>query len=568
MRRTVFIQLLLLVATAFLLLFGAMWARSEAPRIRELRKKEIQGNLAGEAAVAQRGLAEIVDRTRDDQGEPPPLRIQRLKVRYLPQQQPPDLGRVFSLAERLEFVEKDPSAALDEYHRMLKQELLPTERIRALRNVARLGASMDGAADAPGALQEALRVEGASDHERLLAFYELAGQSEEDRQKLLAEIEEAGFPGVPPGRRAFIYEKLGGDMNRVPHLVAAAAVFSGDQPKDPAILPDETVSWLVETAGEWLDLALVPLDDLMGFLAPGWKDGRWDFTSDEKGVPLGKPFPSLRLDLGRASLEELDRIERSAFYRHFIMAAGPAVLLVAASALFLVTDLRKARLEKRKRDFLWSITHEFKTPLANILLYAETIHRHAPQDMDRTREFARTIGSEAQRLLQMVQQALDVAAGRSTELAKSERFDLRAVLEETVSEYRDAAANKSVDLSLSLPEEPAFLNATRNLAIRAVRGIVDNAFEFAASRVRVELEASADALAILVEDDGPGIPPADREAIFEPFVMLGGAETRKASGTGLGLTLVRQCVENDGGKVIASESSLGGAAFRIEYPRT
>jgi|GEM_PF-6712022 len=565
--RAIAIQLLLGVATVLLIVFGARWALSEAPRAVEQRKGEMFALLAGEAAAAQKELAAIVARTRENPLDLVPFDGQRLSVRYEARRPPADLGQVFFSAERLEFVEQNQSAALAKYKSLLTGTLDFTQQVMALRNIARLSRAAGREAEALSALRDAVRIREAADEERLLAFYELAEHDDVEAQRLVAAIEEGEFVGVRPGRRAYIHEKLGGDDGRRQALRAAEALLAGENPDDVVTLPGRGVAWRLETAGDGIELMIVDLEDLLRSLFSGVRDGRWAI-SEEGGVPLGAPLASVELGLGAASLAALDAQEKAAFWRRFSFAAVPALLVAAAAVFLLLSDVRTARLEKRKRDFLWSITHEFKTPIANILLYAETIHNHGGKDPERVGGFARTIGTEAQRLLEMVQQALGVAAGKESAFARKENFDLCAVVDSVIADFDSAAARRSVDLEVTLPESPLHLIGMKDFVARAVSGILDNAVKFAARKVHLSVTSREESITIDVDDDGPGIAQSEREKIFEPFVQLGDSATRTATGTGLGLSLVRQCVENGGGRVTADRSAMGGALFRIEYPRS
>jgi signal transduction histidine kinase len=99
-----------------------------------------------------------------------------------------------------------------------------------------------------------------------------------------------------------------------------------------------------------------------------------------------------------------------------------------------------------------------------------------------------------------------------------------------------------------------------------VRNLVDNAQRHAASQVAVTLRREGDELELIVEDDGPGIPEADRERVFDRFTRLDEARGRAAGGAGLGLAVVRRVVEQHGGTVSVTESPLSGARFVVTLP--
>jgi two-component system sensor histidine kinase KdpD len=155
-----------------------------------------------------------------------------------------------------------------------------------------------------------------------------------------------------------------------------------------------------------------------------------------------------------------------------------------------------------------------------------------------------------------VQEVLDVATGRQA--MPRGRFVPAAAVREVCDEYRSrgAAIEVHADDSAALGAEPLFR--------RAFDAVLDNAVKFAPGKpVRVDLRRANGRVVVDVDDEGPGIPPAERERVFEPFVRLGDGLLSPA-GTGLGLTLVRQCVEGAGGTVTIGEAKGGGTRVTIE----
>ncbi|GAB3494545.1 hypothetical protein GCM10027521_43050 [Amycolatopsis cihanbeyliensis] len=102
---------------------------------------------------------------------------------------------------------------------------------------------------------------------------------------------------------------------------------------------------------------------------------------------------------------------------------------------------------------------------------------------------------------------------------------------------------------------------------RLVDNLVRNAIRHARSRVELRLHATREAAVLEVDDDGPGIAPGDRRAVFEPFVRLDHARARKDGGSGLGLAIVQAVATQHGGEVTIIDSPLGGARFRVILPR-
>jgi len=101
---------------------------------------------------------------------------------------------------------------------------------------------------------------------------------------------------------------------------------------------------------------------------------------------------------------------------------------------------------------------------------------------------------------------------------------------------------------------------------RVVRNLLDNARRHAATRIVVRVAVEDEAVVAVVEDDGAGIPEAEREQVFERFARLEEARDRDAGGTGLGLAVVRETVEAHGGTVVAEEGEAGGARLVVRLP--
>jgi signal transduction histidine kinase len=234
--------------------------------------------------------------------------------------------------------------------------------------------------------------------------------------------------------------------------------------------------------------------------------------------------------------------------------------------LVLLDARRRAELDRRKDAFVCSVTHELRTPIANILLFAETLRDHGRADPDRVGHFAGVIGAEAGLLRARVDEVLDVATGRRRVAVRGAVSPAR-VLRDVAEESRARLAEAGMALELALPRDERLARGSEDLLRRAVAGLVDNARKYAGrGTLRLSLARAGGAHVLSVEDEGPGVPAAERERIFEPFVRLGDEMTRTVPGTGLGLTLVRQCVELCGGRVEALARAGGGACFRITLP--
>jgi two-component system, NtrC family, sensor histidine kinase HydH len=204
------------------------------------------------------------------------------------------------------------------------------------------------------------------------------------------------------------------------------------------------------------------------------------------------------------------------------------------------------------------IAHEVRNPLAVIRSSASMLRGEFAPDSEEARA-AGFICEEIDRLDRLVGSVLDWA--RPTRLEARE-LDPRELLERCRRLVAEELERRSVALEMRVDPAVTRIVADPGWLEQAVYGLLLNAAEAIGERGRIEIDVSAapgDGVAIDVVDDGPGIEPARREEVFEPFV------TTKAGGTGLGLPMVRRAVEEHGGSV-AVVGSARGARFRIALP--
>ena len=172
-------------------------------------------------------------------------------------------------------------------------------------------------------------------------------------------------------------------------------------------------------------------------------------------------------------------------------------------------------------------------------------------------EHAEGDAERATRLLELLQ---TLARGDVGAALPSERLDLSSLAEEALESAR--VRHPEIDWRLDAPGEELQLAGWPD----GLRALLDNLLENAArhgqagGRVRAQLARDDGALVLTVDDDGPGVPPGDRERIFERFTRGGGAPT---GGSGLGLALVRQQARLHGGDAGVGDSPLGGARFEV-----
>ncbi|HVE77826.1 MAG TPA: HAMP domain-containing sensor histidine kinase [Gemmatimonadaceae bacterium] len=243
---------------------------------------------------------------------------------------------------------------------------------------------------------------------------------------------------------------------------------------------------------------------------------------------------------------------------------GVAALLLAAAGALVWRMMELARL---RGDFTSSVSHELRTPLTQILLYAEMMQmgRHAP-GADPMRP-VRVIKREAHRLLHLVENVLQFSrAERRLATVELGVHALAPIVAEVVRDFEPIAATRGAVVSF----EPADASLAGRVDPAALRRILinylDNAVRYGppGQTVVVGLGRRHDLARVWVHDQGPGVPAADRERVWKPFVRLGAAADDAGAGCGIGLAIVRELTRLQGGRCGIEEASGGGARFYLD----
>ncbi|MHC4973300.1 MAG: sensor histidine kinase [Planctomycetota bacterium] len=520
MRRRIVFGAALAGVVALVLGFGLRAAFSAADAYEARRLDQLDRALRTAITDGTHRLRALVRRSRAEGTGALPFSV---TVIVAPDARP-RYSDAFAHAERLEHAEGRTQDAVQGYLGVILETRDPNEEVAALRGVARLLVRRGAMAEARGFLRRALEVEGAADRER-----------EQARQAL----ELYGGDGLPPTPA----EK---DAPPPPALARALAAIDPDQ---VVAADDGKVGWRIDAQGTTQALALARATDVLAASVPGCAEGRWSLALDA-GRVLPPPLPPLRLRVSEKerAIVAADTVRQRRWYA--LPAVLAALLLLGGGVMVAAAARRRERFERRKDAFLCSVTHELKTPIANISLYAETLRDHGKEDTDRVPHFAGIILEETDRLSQRVTEVLDVASGRLALPARRERFDVAAIVRD-VCDGRARVNVEGADTALFARGVPALLQ-------RALEGILDNAMKFAEGTITVMLQRAGNQVVLEVDDEGPGIPAPERERVFEAFVRLGDEMTRTVPGTGLGLTLVRQCVEGCGGTVRIEAAENGG----------
>jgi len=252
------------------------------------------------------------------------------------------------------------------------------------------------------------------------------------------------------------------------------------------------------------------------------------------------------------------------------VSAGPLAHLRSRGAIAILRDVTpEERLERMRRDFIANVSHEFRTPLATIRGYAETLLEGGLEDVDNRRKFVEIILANGIRLNNIAADLLTLAELEDGKpQAEAGAVLVGDVIQGALRAVEPAA--KLAGIRIAVGEIPhAYVWGYRIRFEQAIVNLVDNAVKFNRpdGEVRIEVaEEEPGRVRISVSDTGIGIPHQDLNRIFERFYRVDKARSRQMGGTGLGLSIVKHAVQQMNGTVTV-ESRLGrGSTFRMVVP--
>jgi signal transduction histidine kinase len=232
---------------------------------------------------------------------------------------------------------------------------------------------------------------------------------------------------------------------------------------------------------------------------------------------------------------------------------------------------RQKELDEAKSNFISVLSHELRTPLTTIRGYIELILAGGAGDVTPGQQgFLKTALDRAQDLDDIIQALLDFAQLESGE-AQLELgdFSLQKLVYKILGRIEPLADQQAIDLQAQISPDLEPLYADSQQLEQVLIHLLDNALKFTAAEGKVMVSAcqqNSDAL-ICVSDTGIGIPPAERERIFERFYQVDNSSTRAHGGTGLGLAICKHIVEAHQGRIWVQDNDEGGSIFSFTIPR-
>ena len=285
-------------------------------------------------------------------------------------------------------------------------------------------------------------------------------------------------------------------------------------------------------------------------------------------TPFAPIFRRWNLGIGYQGTT-IEVLARRQFQQNLTLTLLALVLLTGGVLLTLRAITRERKLLEAKATFVSNVSHELKTPLSLIRLFAETLELGHVKDTGEMRDYGRIIHRESSRLTQLINNILDfsrIEAGRHEyQFAET---DVAAVIAEVLESYdqqlKGAGFVVERDIQSDLP--PALMD--REAIALALRNLLDNAVKYSAElkRIEVRLDRRGKGLAIEIVDFGIGIPRPEQRRIFEKFYRVSTGLVHNTKGSGLGLAIVKHIVEAHDGEILVESTPGKGSRFTILLP--
>ncbi len=304
---------------------------------------------------------------------------------------------------------------------------------------------------------------------------------------------------------------------------------------------------------------LDPLDESSG------REWKRPFFSREIGAVLP------RWEVAAYLSDPASLVSRARF-QSLITGVLIALLLIAilgGSFLIFRSFNQEILLAQQKTSFAANVSHELKTPLTSIRLFAEILEQGRQPDRGKQQKYLKMIVSESKRLSRLINTVLDfsrIEQGKKT--YRKQKIDLAEVAGRVVENLRIPLEEQGFTVRLNLPMVPVPVLGDPEALEQVLINLLANAEKYSGQRreIKVELAIEGDQATITVSDRGIGIPKAAAKKIFQKFYRVDERLTARVKGTGLGLTIAQAIVREHAGKLAYQPREGGGSRFCVRLP--
>ncbi len=306
-----------------------------------------------------------------------------------------------------------------------------------------------------------------------------------------------------------------------------------------------------------------------GFSAAFPEEFRLEAAAGSRGVPLGPNYPGLKVLFPET--QPGSSLTAWSFRRSFyLLAMALVIALTLFGAYLLWRDVRRdLRLAEMRSQFVSSVSHELKTPLTAIRMFAETLRLRRSGDPGARDEYLDTIVKESERLTRLLNNVLDFSKiEQGKKVYRPTPSSLDEIIRETARALEYPMKQQGFALKIECEEGLPEITVDHDALEQALMNLLSNAMKYSGESREISLKTAKKGpwAVIQVVDHGTGIDPAEQERIFEKFYRVASPENDRLPGTGLGLSLVAHFVRAHGGRVEVESAPGRGSIFSLYLP--
>ncbi len=260
---------------------------------------------------------------------------------------------------------------------------------------------------------------------------------------------------------------------------------------------------------------------------------------------------------------------KASLFKNFVVLGAAVFILLGAIGFIFITAQKERALAERQAGFLANVTHELKTPLAVMQAAGENLADGRVDNEDRLRSYGRHIHSEALRLKRMIEKLLDVAkADASQSIVEPKPVNLHQLVTTYLENHKNYINNKDFTLNTELEENVPPVLVDKDSFNTILGNLIENAIKYSDDEkyLGIKLDRNDTHVCLTITDHGVGIPKKSITHIFEKFYRVEDSLTAQTKGHGLGLSIVKNLVELNGGSIEVNSEKNKGSEFIVEFP--
>lgn len=287
---------------------------------------------------------------------------------------------------------------------------------------------------------------------------------------------------------------------------------------------------------------------------------------------VGRRFPTTlynwRLQIAPKAAPLLEAQRRSGFVTEVGLIGLSFAIILIGVILLVYAAMKESRLNMLRSEFIANVSHELKTPLSVVRMFAEMLLTKRVKSPEKEKQYLEIICRESERLSALIENVLDFSAiERGKQSYQMRAGDLRDVVDRAIDTFRFRLEREGLELSLETIGDISPVRFDEQAILLAVMNLLDNAVKYGGTESGVELtiERGRRHVYVRVRDHGPGIPKGQHRRVFDRFYRVK-RDASEIRGSGIGLSLVKRIVEAHGGRAWAQNAEDGGAIVSFSLP--